>query len=59
MQSAALLDDACAVARDSGIARVHLELMVGLPAQTAADWRHTLQQVIALLGPVPTRDKAS
>lgn len=48
LQSAALLDDACAVARDSGIARVHLELMVGLPEQTTAGWHHTLQQVIAM-----------
>lgn len=48
MQSAALVDDACAVARACGIARVHLELMVGLPGQAAAGWQHTLQQVIAM-----------
>jgi oxygen-independent coproporphyrinogen-3 oxidase len=48
LQSAALVDDACTVARDCGIPLVHLELMVGLPEQTPATWRHTLQQIIAM-----------
>lgn len=48
LQSAALLDDACAVARACGIPLVHLDLMVGLPEQTSSSWRRTLGQIIAM-----------
>ena len=48
LHSAALIDDACSLARACGIGCVHLGLVVGLPEQTLASWRTTLQQVIAM-----------
>lgn len=48
LHSVALIDDACGLARACGIDTVHLGLVVGLPAQTLASWRTTLQQVIAM-----------
>jgi oxygen-independent coproporphyrinogen-3 oxidase len=47
-QSLALVADACAQARACGIAGVELDLMIGLPQQTAASWTRTLEQVLAL-----------
>lgn len=46
--SAALIDDACELARSCGIGCVSLELMIGLPHQCAASWRDTLRRVIAM-----------
>lgn len=48
LHSRALIDDACSVARESGIDRVHLDLMIGLPHQTPTSWQATLRQVIAM-----------
>lgn len=46
IHSAALIDDACGLARACGIGCIHLGLLVGLPGQTTAGWRRTLAQVI-------------
>lgn len=47
-QSARLVEDACDMARESGIACIDLRLMVGLPRQTPARWRETLTRVLAM-----------
>lgn len=47
-QSVALVDDVCDLARQCGIDYVNLELMLGLPHQTAASWQLTLQRVLAM-----------
>jgi oxygen-independent coproporphyrinogen-3 oxidase len=46
--SPALLDDVCQAARDAGFERINLELMIGLPQQTPARWRGTLERVIRM-----------
>lgn len=46
--SPALVDDACQLARDSGMEIVELQLMVGLPHQTPDSWRRTLRQLVAM-----------
>ena len=47
-QSIELVADVCAQARASGVAGVELDLMIGLPQQTAGSWARTLEQVLAL-----------
>ncbi len=44
--SQALVDDVCRVARESGFERINLELMIGLPQQTPARWRATLERIV-------------
>ncbi|WP_158219618.1 coproporphyrinogen-III oxidase family protein [Ideonella sp. A 288] len=46
--SPALIDDVCETARRSGIEIVTLELMIGLPQQTPARWRATLDRLVRL-----------
>lgn len=46
--SAALVDDACDSARHAGFERLQIDLVAGLPQQTAARWAHSLQGVVAL-----------
>lgn len=46
--SPALIDDVCETARRSGIETVTLELMIGLPQQTPARWRATLDRLVLL-----------
>lgn len=48
LQSSALVDDACSLARACGIRCVTLGLLVGLPGQTLASWRDTLRRVVAM-----------
>ena len=48
LQSGALVDDACGLARACGIRGVTLGLVVGLPCQTPASWRDTLRRVVAM-----------
>jgi oxygen-independent coproporphyrinogen-3 oxidase len=47
-QSVALIDDVCGLARDSGIEYINLDLMVGLPQQTAQRWQTTLDRLLAM-----------
>jgi oxygen-independent coproporphyrinogen-3 oxidase len=47
-QSVALIDDVCELARRCDIETINLDLLVGLPHQTPARWRTTLQRVIAM-----------
>lgn len=46
--SQALIDDVCAAAREAGFARIQLEVLIGLPHQSAASWRSTLDRLIAM-----------
>ncbi len=46
--SQALIDDVCAAARDAGFERIQLEVLIGLPHQSAASWQSTLQRLIAM-----------
>lgn len=48
LHSAALVDDACNLARSCGIEVINLDLTVGLPYQHAAGWQDTLMQVIGM-----------
>jgi len=47
-QPPSLVADACAQAREAGIDGVQIDLMTGLPRQTAEGWSRTLAQVLAL-----------
>lgn len=46
--SQALVDDACATARAAGFERIRLDLLIGLPQQTEAGWRMTLERLIGM-----------
>jgi oxygen-independent coproporphyrinogen-3 oxidase len=46
VQSAALMRDACGIARDAGFATVGLDMVYGLPGQTEHGMRRTLEEVI-------------
>jgi len=46
--SQALIDDVCVTAREVGFERIQLELIVGLPHQSASGWRSTLDRLIAM-----------
>lgn len=46
--SAALIDDACDLARGCGFETIGLELMVGLPLQDETRWRATLERIVAI-----------
>jgi oxygen-independent coproporphyrinogen-3 oxidase len=46
--SAALIEDACDLARRAGIDCVTLDLMIGLPQQDAVGWQETLTRVVAI-----------
>lgn len=46
--SQALIDDACATARAAGFERIRLDLLIGLPQQTEAGWRMTLERLIGM-----------
>lgn len=48
LHSAALVDDACDSARQSGFECIELDLVAGLPRQTEASWGATLERVMAL-----------
>lgn len=48
LQSAALIDDVCGIARACGIEGITLGLMIGLPMQTEERWRSTLQAIVAI-----------
>jgi oxygen-independent coproporphyrinogen-3 oxidase len=40
--------DSVEIARQAGLENINLDLMFGLPSQTAADWRETLEAAFAL-----------
>lgn len=46
--STALVDDVCDCARRSGFECIEIDLVAGLPRQTAARWAHTLDAVVRL-----------
>lgn len=46
--STALVDDVCDCARRSGFECIEIDLVAGLPRQTAARWAHTLDAVVGL-----------
>ncbi len=46
LQSASVVEDACAQARSCGVELITLGLMMGLPEQTEAGWRATLQTIV-------------
>lgn len=48
VQSAALVDDVCGIARACGIEAITLGLMIGLPKQTEDRWCGTLQSIVAI-----------
>lgn len=48
LQSAALVDDVCNLARATGIEGINLELMVGLPHQAPDRWQATLRRVVSM-----------
>ena len=48
LHSVELIDDVCRLARDCGFELVDLGLMIGLPRQTEASWRATIEQVIEI-----------
>lgn len=48
LQSAALIDDVCAIARSCGIDCITLDMTLGLPMQTEARWRNTLKTLVAI-----------
>jgi oxygen-independent coproporphyrinogen-3 oxidase len=48
LHSAELIDDACRLARDCGFELIDLGLMIGLPRQTEASWRATIERVIEI-----------
>lgn len=48
IQSQALVDDACELARGAGFETITLELMVGLPHQAETRWQATLLRLLAL-----------
>lgn len=41
-------EDAVAMARDAGFENINLDLMYGLPGQSATQWKETLQRAISL-----------
>ena len=47
-QPPGLVADACAQAREAGIEALQIDLMTGLPRQTAEGWSRTLEHVLAL-----------
>lgn len=48
IHTAAQAKQAVRMARDAGFENLNLDLMLGLPGQTAAQWRDTLEQAAAL-----------
>ena len=48
IHSAADAGKAVAMARAAGFANISLDLMYGLPGQSAADWQHSLEAALAL-----------
>lgn len=48
VQSGALVDAACDMARRAGFDSITLELMIGLPEQAPSGWRATLKRVLEL-----------
>ncbi|MBQ6858733.1 MAG: radical SAM family heme chaperone HemW [Clostridia bacterium] len=48
IHTAAQAEEAAAMAREAGFDNLNLDLMYGLPGQSAAQWRETLQKAIAL-----------
>lgn len=48
IHTAAQAKQAVRMARDAGFENLNLDLMLGLPGQTAAQWRDTLEQAVAL-----------
>jgi oxygen-independent coproporphyrinogen III oxidase len=48
LQPVAVISEAVAMARAAGFTSINLDLIYGLPAQTAETWRRTIDQVLAL-----------
>lgn len=48
IQSPALTEDVCSLARDCGFETINVDLMVGLPHQNPAGWQQTLDRLVTI-----------